>query len=60
VAAVLGVALLVWGFWRVMLDRSCWRCRTPLIPRPRKRMLLNIFFLTKCDRCGAWRGNLLK
>jgi hypothetical protein len=50
----------VWGFWRVMLDRSCWRCRTPLIPRPRKRMLLNIFFLTKCDRCGAWRGNLLK
>jgi hypothetical protein len=60
VVAVLAGAFVLWAFWRVMLNRSCWRCRTPLLTRKRKRTLLTFFFLTQCDRCGAWRGNLIK
>jgi hypothetical protein len=60
VGAAFAVAFLLWAFWRVMLNRSCWRCRTPLLTRKRKRTFLTFFFLTQCDRCGAWRGSLLK
>ena len=60
VAAVLGGALLLYLFQQLMLNRSCWRCRTPLLPNDDRKYLLGFLPLTHCDRCGAWRGSLLR
>jgi len=60
VFAALGGAFLIWAFWRVMLTRSCWRCRTPLLPNRQRTRKFGLVPITRCDRCGAWRGNLLK
>ena len=60
VAAGLVSVTLIYAFCRLMLNRSCWRCRTPLLPNRRRKLLLGFLPLTPCDRCGSWRGYLLR
>jgi hypothetical protein len=60
VVAIVGGGFFLFAFWRVLLTRSCWRCLTPLRPSNRKKRLLKYVPITRCDRCGAWRGCLIR
>jgi len=60
VAAVLGAAVILYLLQRLLLTRTCWRCRTPLFPNRKRKLLLGFLPLTPCDRCGAWRGYLFR
>ncbi len=41
-------------------DHGAWACRTPLLPNRKRRLLLGFLPVTRCDRCGSWRGYILR
>ncbi len=59
VVAIIGAYALYW-LYKLLLTRSCWRCQTPVLPRKRQSLLLGFLPMVKCDRCGAWRGYILR
>jgi hypothetical protein len=59
-AAALVAAFVLYWAWRILLTRPCWRCNTPVMPRKRNGRLFGFLPMVKCDRCGAWRGYILK
>jgi hypothetical protein len=60
VVAGLAIGFLLYSFQKVFLSRSCWRCRTPLLPNRERKLLLGFLPMTPCDRCSAWRGYVLR
>ncbi|MCU1330726.1 MAG: hypothetical protein JWN34_6096 [Bryobacterales bacterium] len=59
IAAIVG-AFAAWWLFRFLFMRTCWSCQTPVLPSEKRVFMLGFLPIIRCDRCGSWRGYILR